>query len=83
MAFRKMTFSLPEDLAHRLVRRSPPRDQSRYLARVLEKSLREEEEALIQSCLAANQDPEATAVEEEFDRLQDGLDELWTDAPAR
>ena len=72
MAFRKMTFSLPEDLAHRLVQRIPPRDRSRYLARVLEKSLREEEEALIQSCLAANQDTEATSVEEEFDRLQEG-----------
>ena len=50
---------------------------------VLEKSPREEEEALMQSCLAANQDPEATAVEEELGRLQDGWDEPWTDAPAR
>ena len=73
---------MSEDLAHRLIRRIPSRDRSRYLARVLEKSLREDEEALIQSCLAANQDTEA-AVEEEFDRLQDGLDEPWTDAPAR
>ncbi len=83
MATRKMTFSLPEELAHRLIRRIPSRDRSRYLTGVLENSLREEEEALIQSCLAANHDPEATAVEEEFDRLQDGLDEPWTDAPAR
>lgn len=83
MAFRKMTFSLPEDLAHRLIRRIPSRDRSSYLARVLERSLREEEEALIQSCRAANQDTEATAVEEDFERLQDGWDEPSTDAPAR
>ena len=83
MATRKMTFSLPEDLARRLVRRVPARERSRFLASVLEKSLTNEDEILKRSCLLANQDPDARQIEEEWDRIQDGLEEPWRDAPPR
>ena len=83
MAARKMTFSLPADLANRLVKRVPARERSRFLAQVLEKSLREEDDALIRSCLLANQDPEVKAIEQEWDEIRDALEEPWSDAPAR
>lgn len=78
-----MTFSLPKDLAQRLVRRIPARNRSRYLVRLLEKSFREEEEALIQSCRLANQDPEVKTIEEEFDQVPGAIEEPWDDAASR
>jgi len=83
MAARKMTFSLPEDLANRLVKRVPARERSRFLTQVLEKSLREEDESLIRSCLSANEDPEVKAIEQEWDEIHDAIEEPWSDAPAR
>ena len=75
MATRKMTFSLPIGLADRLFKRVPARDRSRFLAKALEKSLREEEAALIRSCRSANQDADATAIEEEWDQIRDPIEE--------
>jgi hypothetical protein len=83
MAVRKMTFSLPIDLANRLVKRVPPRDRSRFLAQALEKSLRENDESLVRSCLLANQDPEVKAIEQEWEEIRDPIEEPWSDAPAR
>jgi hypothetical protein len=83
MAARKMTFSLPLDLANRLVKRVPARERSRFLAQVLEKSLREDDELLIRSCLSANQDPEVKAIEQEWDEIRDQIEDPWSEAPAR
>jgi len=81
MAARKMTFSLPEELAIQLVKRVPARERSRFLARVLEKSLRENDESLIQACLMANQDPDIKAIEREWDEIRDVIEEPWSDTP--
>ncbi len=43
MAMRKMTFTLPEDLAARFVRRVPARERSRYLSEALAEKLSERE----------------------------------------
>jgi hypothetical protein len=88
MAARKMTFSLPEELAIKLVRRVPARERSRFLAQALEKSLQEEDESLIRACVMANQDPDVKAIEQEWDEIRDaieepGIEEPWSDAPAR
>ena len=83
MAVRKMTFSLPLDLAIRLVKRVPPRERSRFLAQVLEKSLREEDDSLIHSCLLANQDPEVALIEREWGEIRDSLEEPPFGEPAR
>ena len=83
MAARKMTFSLPEDLASRLVKRVPARERSRFLAQVLEKSLRENDESLIRACLAANQDPDVKVIEQEWDEIRDVIEEPWSDASPR
>ena len=83
MAARKMTFSLPVELAERLVKRVPARERSSFLARVLEKSLLEDDEALIRSCLSANQDPDVKVIEQEWDEIGDAIEEPWSDVPAR
>lgn len=83
MAIRKMTFSLPADLADQLVKRVPSRERSRFLAKVLEKSLREDDESLIRSCLSANEDPEVRVIEQEWDEIRDAIGEPWSDTPAR
>ena len=78
-----MTFSLPSELAQLFVRRVAARDRSRYLAQVLERSLREEESELIRSCMLANDDPDARLIEREWDRMRDPIEEPWIDSPPR
>lgn len=83
MATRKMTFSIPADLASQLLKRVPARDRSRFLAKALEKRLREEEQALVRSCRLANQDREITAIEQEWDQIGDPIEEPWSESPLR
>jgi len=78
-----MTFSVPVDLASQLLRRVPARDRSRFLAKALEKSLREEDQALVRSCRLANQDPEVAAIEKEWDQIGDQIEEPWSESPQR
>jgi hypothetical protein len=83
MASRKMTFTLPEDLASTFARRVPARERSRYVADAIADKLAEREKRLIRACEIANQDPELKEIEKEFDALTDEIPEPWQDAPAR
>jgi hypothetical protein len=83
MATRKMTFTLPADIANLFVRRVPARDRSRYVAAALAEKLTEADRQLMRACEIANQDPEVAAIEQEFDALPSEMMEPWTDAPAR
>ncbi len=84
MATRKMTFTIPEDLALQFVRRVPARERSRYLADALSEKLTAREKALIEACKIANSDPEVRAIEKEFDAITDEAAEPWTrSAPRR
>ncbi len=74
MATRKMTFSLPESLAERFVRRVGARDRSRFLANSLERSLRDEERDLVESCLRANEDIDSATVQREWAATNDDAD---------
>ena len=78
-----MTFTLPEDLASKFVRRVPSRDRSKYVAAAIAHRLDERERRLIRACEIANEDPELRALEQELDALTDELPEPWQDAPAR
>ena len=64
MATRKMTFTLPADLADRFVRKVAPRKRSRCLAQALARKLEERDRKLICACEIANRDPEVKAIEE-------------------
>lgn len=72
MATRKMTFTIPEDLALQFVRRVPARERSRYVADALDEKLTANDQLLIKACIAANSDPEVRAIEKEFDAIADG-----------
>jgi hypothetical protein len=83
MASRKMTFTLPDELASSFTRRVPARDRSRYVADAIAEKLAEREKRLILACEIANQDPQVRAIEQEFDALTDVMPEPWEDATAR
>ena len=83
MASRKMTFTLPEDLAARLLKRVPARGRSKYVADALARKLNERERRLIRACDAANRGAAVRAVEREFDALEDVIAEPWDDASSR
>ena len=83
MAARKMTFTLPEELAVQFIRRVAARDRSRYVAEALVEKLAERDRQLLRACEIANQDPEVSAIEQEFDALPSEVTEPWTDAPSR
>jgi ubiquinone biosynthesis protein UbiJ len=83
MANRKMTFTLPEEIAAKFVRRVPARDRSRYVAAALAEKLTEADRQLVRACEIANQDPEIATIEQEFDSLPSDMAEPWTDAPTR
>ncbi len=83
MAARKVTFSIPEDLARRFFRQVPSRVRSSYLSRLLERSLSERDANLVRACELANEDPEVRTIEREFDALADRIEEPWSDSPAR
>jgi hypothetical protein len=84
MPSRKMTFTLPDDLAASFARRVPARERSRYIAEALAEKLAEREKRLIRACEIANNDPEVREIELEIDALaDDAMPEPWEDAPAR
>jgi hypothetical protein len=83
MATRKMTFTVPEDLAAQLLKRVPARDRSRYVAEAISAKLRQRQERLIRACKVANSDPDALAIEREWDTLTDRVAEPWNDAQPR
>jgi hypothetical protein len=67
MATRKITFTLPEEVARQFLRRVPSRERSKYLAEALREKLSAHDGLLIQACRVANNDPKVRAIEEEFD----------------
>ncbi len=83
MATRKMTFTLPADLAAQFLRRVPARDRSRYVADALAEKLAEREKQLIRACDIVNRDPGVREIEREFNALQDEIIEPWEDARSR
>jgi metal-responsive CopG/Arc/MetJ family transcriptional regulator len=82
MAMRKVTFTLPDQLADQFVKRVPARDRSRYVAEALSKKLAKRERRLIRACKIANNNPDIASLEQDLDTLQDETREPWTHAPA-
>ncbi len=77
MATRKMTFSVPEPLAVRFLRRVASRDRSRFVSEALAARLEERDVALIRACEIANQDLDVAEIEREFDGIGDEMAEPW------
>ncbi len=79
MAMRKMTFTLPEELAASFTRRVGSSRRSKYVAEAIETKLRERSEMIKEACLAANNDPDTQQMQAEFDALPDTMAEAWDD----
>ena len=76
MATRKLTFTLPEDLAAEFLRRIPPSSRSRYVATAIAARLREREEQLVRACEVANSSADVLNIETSFDSLADEVDRM-------
>jgi hypothetical protein len=83
MAARKMTFTLPEELAASFSKRVPARDRSCYVAAALAEKLSQREKRLIHACGIVNADKDVRATEQEFDALNDPISGPWENAPPR
>src|SRR6266849_10893317 len=83
MATRKMTFTLPEEVAQQFVRRVPARERSRYLAEALREKLSARDRLLVHACRIANNDPEVRAIEKEFDAITNEAEPWANSAPRR
>ena len=83
MALRKMTFTVPDEIADQLTKRVPARKRSGYVAEAIADKLRERDRQLVRACEAANKDPDVLKIERELDALTDEISEPWIDTPAR
>jgi hypothetical protein len=83
MSTRKMTFTLPEEVATLFIRRVGPSRRSKYVAEAIEARLHERDQMLKEACLAANEDSETQQIQSEFDALPDTMNEVWDDPSAR
>ena len=80
MRSRKLTFTLPQDLAIEFLRRVPASLRSQYVATAIADKLREREQQLVRACEAANNSIDVREIESSFDALADEADavqERW------
>ena len=75
MPNRKMTFTLPEEVATVFLRKVGPSRRSKYVAEAIEAKLQEREAMLKAACLSANEDPETKQIQADFDALPDAMTE--------
>jgi len=76
MASRKLTFTLPDDLATQFLRRVPPSQRSHYVATAITAKLREREEDLARACEVANRSADVLDIETSLDGLADEGDRI-------
>jgi hypothetical protein len=76
MASRKLTFTLPQDLATEFLRRVPASHRSQYVAAAIAAKFREREEHLARVCEVANNAADVLDIETSFDGLKDGSDRV-------
>jgi metal-responsive CopG/Arc/MetJ family transcriptional regulator len=74
MASRKLTFTLPQDLAAEFLRRVPASLRSQYVATAIADKLREREAQLVRACETANNSSDVREIESSFDALADESD---------
>lgn len=76
MPSRKLTFTLPQDLAGEFLRRVPASLRSQYVATAIADKLREREAELVRACEAANNSADVREIEQSFDAVTDEADVL-------
>jgi hypothetical protein len=79
---RKMTFTIPEEVAGPFLRSVPSARRSRFVADALRRTLTEREAALIAACDAVNADAKLNAVVDEWQAVDDAIEEPWDESAA-
>jgi len=76
MASKKLTFTLPQDLANEFLRRVPTSQRSQYVSIAISDKLREREQQLVRACELANNSTDVREIENSFDALADESDDV-------
>ena len=76
MPSRKLTFTLPQELAGEFLRQVPASLRSQYVSTAIADKLREREAQLVRACEAANNLTDVREIENSFDALGDEADRL-------
>ena len=76
MPSRKMTFTLPQDLAIEFLRRVPASGRSQYVAAAIAAKLREREEQFVRACVVANSSADTLDIETSWEGLADEVDRV-------
>jgi hypothetical protein len=82
MAMRKMTFTIPDDLASSFARAVPSAKRSRFVAEALRVTLRQREQSLAAACDAVNADAQLNSLTDEWQAIIDPIEEPWNDSTA-
>ena len=80
MATRKMTFTISEDVATPFLRVVPSARRSKFVSDALRRSLKEREDALVAACDAVNADPGLNALVDEWQAVNDPIEEPWDES---
>lgn len=83
MAMRKMTFTIPEEVAAPFLRVVPSARRSKFVADALRRSLKDRESALAAACDAVNEDAKLNKLVDDWQSINDPIEEPWDDAAAR
>lgn len=76
MASKKLTFTLPQELAAEFLRRVPASLRSQYVAAAIGDKMREREAQFVRACEAANNSTDVREIESSFDALTDEFDAM-------
>jgi metal-responsive CopG/Arc/MetJ family transcriptional regulator len=77
MAMRKMTFTIPDEVATPFLRAVPSTRRSKFVADALRKTLNYRETDLIAACQAANAYPELNTLVDDCQAVNDAIAEPW------
>jgi len=83
MAMRKMTFTIPNEVARLFLLAVPSTRRSKFVADALRRTLKDQEDALIAACDAVNTDPTLNALVDEWQAVNDPIEEPWDESAAR
>ena len=83
MAMRKMTFTIPDEVARPFLQAVPSARRFKFVADALRRTLKEREEALIAACDAVNADVTLNVLIDEWQAVNDPIEEPWDESAAR
>jgi len=78
-----MTFTIPEEIARPFLQAVPSARRSKFVAEALQRTLKEREDALIAACDMVNADTALNVLVDEWQAVNDPIEEPWDESAAR